>query len=196
MAHGFLDTNGIFTSITYPGATFTAAYGINDSGQIVGIYQSGATARRGFLYDGGTFNTINYPGAESTVVNGINAKGQLVGSYVGLQSGLHGFLYNGQTYISIDCPGLNTIYGINDDGQMVGILTGLSPQGYPNGFLFSGGGCAPLNYPHAQGTRTYCINDEDQIAGSYIGTPESSSIFLFGTGILGAFAFARRELHS
>ena len=38
--HGFLYAGGTFTSLDYPGATggFTAAYGINDKGQIVGTY--------------------------------------------------------------------------------------------------------------------------------------------------------------
>jgi len=36
---GFLDTGGVFTTLNYPGpaASYTAAFGINDSGQIVGI---------------------------------------------------------------------------------------------------------------------------------------------------------------
>jgi hypothetical protein len=34
--HGFVDTGGSFTTIDVPGAVGTTAYGINDSGQIVG----------------------------------------------------------------------------------------------------------------------------------------------------------------
>ena len=46
--HGFLDTGGIFTTIDVPGATSTSAFGINDSGQIVGSFYDGTTTH-GFL---------------------------------------------------------------------------------------------------------------------------------------------------
>jgi hypothetical protein len=36
--HGFLDTSGSFTQIDVSGATPTLAAGINDTGQIVGLY--------------------------------------------------------------------------------------------------------------------------------------------------------------
>jgi hypothetical protein len=40
--HGFvLDTDGSFTAIDVPGASGTFAYGINDSGQIVGYFHDG-----------------------------------------------------------------------------------------------------------------------------------------------------------
>jgi len=35
--HGFLDVNGAFTTIDVPGSHFTLLYGINNSGQIVGV---------------------------------------------------------------------------------------------------------------------------------------------------------------
>ena len=39
-----------FTTIDVPGASFTIAFGINDRGQIVGIY-GGAAGIHGFLLD-------------------------------------------------------------------------------------------------------------------------------------------------
>ena len=42
------------------GATTTDAWGINNSGQIVGYYQN-ATGVHGFLYSGGTYTTLNDP---------------------------------------------------------------------------------------------------------------------------------------
>jgi probable HAF family extracellular repeat protein len=49
-----------------PGATFTQASGINDSGQIVGVYFDIAGNEHGFLLDRGTFTTINVPGSGET----------------------------------------------------------------------------------------------------------------------------------
>jgi hypothetical protein len=37
---GFLDVNGVFTTINVPGATSTRLYGINNAGDIVGNYSS------------------------------------------------------------------------------------------------------------------------------------------------------------
>ncbi len=45
--HGFLDSGGSFTTIDVPGATQTCAYGINDLGQIVGLF-SDTTGTHGF----------------------------------------------------------------------------------------------------------------------------------------------------
>jgi hypothetical protein len=58
-----------FTTIDFPGASLTLAYGINDADQIVGQYvdESGG---HGFLYNNGSFVTIDYPGASSTGVWG------------------------------------------------------------------------------------------------------------------------------
>jgi probable HAF family extracellular repeat protein len=47
-AHGFLDSGGIFTAIDVPGAAETQAFGINDAGQIVGIFGT-RTGQHGFL---------------------------------------------------------------------------------------------------------------------------------------------------
>ena len=49
-----------FSSIDYPGARITEAWGINDSGSIVGLYIN-ATGEHGFLYQAGMFTSIDYP---------------------------------------------------------------------------------------------------------------------------------------
>jgi uncharacterized membrane protein len=46
---GFLDTNGVFTTISVPGAIYTVPEGINDLGQIVGIYADSAGLPGAFL---------------------------------------------------------------------------------------------------------------------------------------------------
>ena len=52
-----------FSSIDYPGATLTIAYGVNRSGEIVGTYNDVSNVTHGFLLSGGTFTTVDYPGA-------------------------------------------------------------------------------------------------------------------------------------
>jgi probable HAF family extracellular repeat protein len=69
-----------FTALEFPGATLTAASGINDAGDVVGWYEKDQTMR-GFVYRNGEFTTVDYPGAARTQVAGIGADGTLVGAY-------------------------------------------------------------------------------------------------------------------
>jgi hypothetical protein len=85
---GFLlRTNGQFTKLSVPGASTTMATGVNDSEEVVGVYQvgTGSNAKlHGFTWKPGHgFTTVNDPhGMDSTTVNGVNDKGDLVGFYV------------------------------------------------------------------------------------------------------------------
>ena len=74
--HGFLDTNGVFTTINFPSAALTDASGINNAGQIVGGFQATlAQLPQGFLETSGIFSVILGLGAA-----GINSSGQIVGT--------------------------------------------------------------------------------------------------------------------
>jgi probable HAF family extracellular repeat protein len=121
-----------FTTIDVPGASYTVAQGINDSGQIVGWYNS--TGRGyGFLDTGGSLTTIDVPGAIGTEAYGINDSGQIVGSYYDGRT--HGFLYTGGSFTTIGVPGAveTDAYGINDSGQIVGEYFDSTKNGH--GFL-------------------------------------------------------------
>jgi probable HAF family extracellular repeat protein len=99
--HGFLWSKGVYTSIDYPGSTYTIANSINDSGQIVGTYVNGSgpiLTNHGFLWSGGVYTSLDYPGAELTEANGISADGAVVGDYVDPTKKLyHAFLLVGGT---------------------------------------------------------------------------------------------------
>jgi hypothetical protein len=79
-------TNGQFVTLAYPGATMTQAFGINDSGLVVGAYTvgSGSSAQTfGFTWMTGHFHEVNDPhGIGSTIINGVNDRGELVGFYM------------------------------------------------------------------------------------------------------------------
>jgi probable HAF family extracellular repeat protein len=121
-----------YTTLGDPSATAgTSAYGINDSGQIVGYYVQQITTTpnpkipipvtttydHGFLYSGGTYANIDYPGAGplpssgatgGTFAQGINTSGQIVGYYNNWSPSpspvFHGFLYSGGAYTAFDVP--------------------------------------------------------------------------------------------
>ena len=78
---GFVDTGGVFTTISVPGASYTYAYGINDVGQIVGESCNASLECQSFLDTGGVFTTISVPGA-NTSARGINDAGEIVGFYI------------------------------------------------------------------------------------------------------------------
>jgi uncharacterized membrane protein len=98
--HGFLrDADGVFTEIAFPGAPNTAAFGINNSGDIVGLWGEAGTGpfgfavgSQGFLLSKGRFTTVAYPGAVSSFPLGLNDIGQLVGVYTDAQGTFHGYL--------------------------------------------------------------------------------------------------------
>ncbi len=80
--HGFLDTDGHFTTLDAPCAEplcDTLAFGINDSGEVVGLFNSNSFGS--FIYTAGDFTAIDYPGAITTEVFGINDYGQIVGAF-------------------------------------------------------------------------------------------------------------------
>jgi probable HAF family extracellular repeat protein len=128
-----------FTTIDVPfsGATASVANGINNSGQIVGIYGS-LSGGHGFLYDAGGFTHIDVPGANNTNPSGINDDGQIVGYYsVGFDSEFrpHGFLYVAGVFTPLDVPDAThtQAFGINNRGQIVGTYTDSS--GGQHGFV-------------------------------------------------------------
>src|SRR2546423_1686621 len=84
-----------FATIDFPGSGFTAATGINDTGQIVGWYDTGSSPH-GFLLSNESFSTIDVPGSTVTQAYGINGSGQIVGLYgVADDFNSHGFLLSG-----------------------------------------------------------------------------------------------------
>jgi probable HAF family extracellular repeat protein len=96
-----------FTQIDFPGAPFTAALGINNHSQIVGVYVNaeGGT-QHGFLLDEGAFTAIDFPASTSTQSSAINDRGQIVGTFRFRESSdvPHGFLLDDGAFTQIDFP--------------------------------------------------------------------------------------------
>jgi hypothetical protein len=177
---GFVYSNGLYSTLSAPGATGTLPAGINDFGQIVGEYLTGPPSAgcanfascSGFLFSNGVYSTIKAPGATYTGPIGINDIGTIVGFYYTVPSipaSYNGFVFSNGTYTTMTAPGGQTIpYGINNAGQIVG-------QSGNGGFLYSGGNFTSIGVPGAVGTQPYGINDLGQIVGQY----ENNGIFSF-----------------
>jgi uncharacterized membrane protein len=90
--HGFLLDDGVFTTIDAPGATWTGISGINDRGQMIGVYGDTDGKPHGFLLNQGVVTTIDVPGATVTIPFGINNRGEIVGGFIDAWGIQHGFV--------------------------------------------------------------------------------------------------------
>jgi hypothetical protein len=90
--------DGVFTPFDAPNSTFTAAWDMSPSGDIVGLFTDAALRTHGFVLERGQFTTIDYPltlvtSANYTDVFGINASGDIVGKFrEGPTGPFHGFI--------------------------------------------------------------------------------------------------------
>ena len=95
---GFLvRRNGRVTILNVPGSTMTQALGINDYGEVVGVYQTGSNdsaMTHGFTWTQERgFQTVDDPnGIGATTINGVNDQGDLVGFYADANNNTDGLL--------------------------------------------------------------------------------------------------------
>lgn len=91
--HGYLwsEASG-FRTLDFPGNQ-TGIRGINERGDVTGVYANVGTREHGFLLRDGVFTTVDYP--ESTEDGGtlvINDEGLIVGGFVDVSGREHGFI--------------------------------------------------------------------------------------------------------
>jgi probable HAF family extracellular repeat protein len=173
--HGFVYSDGSYTTLDVPGATDTTAFGINNLGQVVGWYNTpdssvpGGSSQYGFLYSNGTYTTLNHAAVS------INDAGQVVVGYYSV--------YSNGSYTSLPAIGVNGFQylGINNSGQIVGSYSG-------GGFNYSNGSYTTLNYPSASGTGASGINNLGQIVGFY-DTGGVNHGFLYSNGSYSSISF-------
>jgi hypothetical protein len=87
-------SSGRFTTIAFPGAAMTQAFGVNDSGEVVGTYTVGTgnnAVTHGFTWLGGQFASVDIGGASATTINGVNDEGDLVGFFTDAKGNTDGF---------------------------------------------------------------------------------------------------------
>ncbi len=86
--HGFILSNGAWTTISAPGAFNTYAQGI-DASNIVGYFND-IQGVHGYIYNGTSFATLDVPGAVETKATGISGD-TIVGTYLDSNGRIHGF---------------------------------------------------------------------------------------------------------
>jgi probable HAF family extracellular repeat protein len=93
---GYVIDRGVMTPIEAPDARRTEAWGISQSGVIVGVFVDPASVTHGFVLENGRFRGIDYPGAISTVAYGINDRGDIVGAFESAGGQRRGFIAAGR----------------------------------------------------------------------------------------------------
>jgi hypothetical protein len=137
---GFTYSNGVYTIVNAgpPSTDFgTRIYGINNAGDLVGLYESAAATIQAFIVHDGVTTLFDVPGFESVLYDNpgteafdVNNRGQIVGwAQQGIEGVVRGFIETSGTFDLLDFQ----IFGINDKGQLISRSAIATPVREPAG---------------------------------------------------------------
>jgi hypothetical protein len=183
-------TTYTFTTINYPGDTFTQLLGINNSGEIAGYH--GASVNQGFTYStsSAAFTTENYPKSAQTQVIGISdSPVRTVGFYIDTAGKTHAFLDNNGSFSTVTFPqkAFNQLLGQNDNQQAVGYYSpktdGASQQ---QAFVYDENGAVfeLILVPNAVNAQATGINNSGNVCGFYQDSKNVNHGWLLANGTL------------
>lgn len=177
-----------FSSFDCPNSGSTRAFGVNNLGQIVGLYVDNSSSPRahGFYRDAsGTCITIDVPGAGYTEAHGINDAGQITG-YFGCPfvtppiqacisgTDTRGFLLTSfaGTFTYFSFPSNSSTYAtsINSSGQIVGYYcnwNGLNCRPRHGFFRTPAGAMTSFDAPSAIDTLAIGTSDNNDFVGGF-----------------------------
>jgi hypothetical protein len=182
---GFVEHNGVFTSVVDPhgkgaaaGMTVEQLLGVNDRDKAVGFWTDGAGNAHGFTYDvdSKSFDEVSVKGFASTTTAAINKKGDIAGFVSNNGGPDEGFIKDGDKVELLKGPtGAVSVMalGINNEDQVVGSYT--DSTGRMHGFLFDeqSKSYTTIDDPNsvkgpAGVTVVNGLNDKGQLTGFYV----------------------------
>ncbi len=172
VSHGFTWQHGQVITVDYPGSSFSAVYGINDLGTLIGTWTDSNSATQGYICHHGTFAPLTGPGITSIVPYSINLHETIVGQLLSATDHqYHAFIRTpGGHYTLFDAPGAaagsTVAISVNNQGLILGYYA-LADGSY-HGFLKMGETYVPLDYPGTTTTVTQTLNDFSRIVGYFV----------------------------
>jgi len=166
-----------FVSIVIPGSTGAYAYGIDDAGRVVGLYDDASNNTNGFVWQNGTLHTLDNPGSVDTGLDGVSSRGVAIGAFGDLTTA-HAATYSfpsGTWAMLPDISGMpiNEGFGINDFGVAIGAAGGGDFDNISNlaAWIWNPS-TQSYSFFAAPGATQYstsldAINDRGQIVGSF-----------------------------
>ena len=185
--HGFVLSNGVYTTIDKPGSVNSGVNGINDRGHLAGTYvdAAGASHIHAYFSQGGQFVSLDPPGSVRTFGGTLNDSDHVVGFYRTGDQKRHGFTWYKGSFSTFNVPNDHPVLGtsplgINNRGDIVGSYVDV--DGVRHGFVLSHGAYASLDVPGAMITVAQQINESQVIAGLYIDQSGNQHGFVLDRG--------------
>ncbi len=173
-AVGLMYTKGKLTEFSYPKALGTEGNGINDKGDVVGLFFDTNGAQHGFLLHAKKYTQIDAPSPDTTSAAwSINNKGQISVYAVNTAGGYDAFILTGKKFKKITEPNAGSLgqvaHALDSKGDLDG--TYYDSANVTHGFLYQGGKFTSIDDPGGY-TRADGLNDKLVIVGRYSsGTP-------------------------
>jgi probable HAF family extracellular repeat protein len=185
--HGYVfhRDSGTIEPIEYPGGFDTQAFGINDLGSVIGVYNDSTGNSHAFVRRDGIYKNVDIAGGLPTLPLSINDREEIAGEYAGTAT-TNGFGYvqqkNGTVSI-VTAPGSvpqgTYFISINNRDQILGGYTSTTVTN--QNFLATGASTALFNLPASLApsfVSAQTVNDRDQIVGFYQDSTGASHGFL------------------
>lgn len=139
------------------GGDYSAAYAINEHGQVVGGAQIETEEYRAFIWDSNVMTELS---GQKSWASGINDNGQVVGEYVESEQYISCFWLDGELTTLPAFGEVSYATGVNNSGYIVGYSEGarLWKPPEPNGLIITIELCGDNGHATA-------INDSNQVVG-------------------------------